>query len=198
MFGSKDRDQPGSAGQSPGGDARPASRSHIAQGMTISGDIEGDIDLLLDGTLEGNLRCRSVTIGKSGKVHGRIVAQEAVVDGAVEGDIDAKTVRLNVTAEMIGDVRHEVIEVAAGARIEGNYSRRDAKPKTAAGAGVQSGGHGKPTVQSSKKTETADPPPKAPASLPASARPAETAAAASSAARDSAAVALESGSGKPS
>lgn len=166
MFGSKDREQtaPGA-----GAETRAAQRSHIAEGMTVTGDIEGDIDLLLDGTLEGNLRCRAVTVGKSGRLHGRIIAQEAVIDGTVEGDIDAKTVRLNVTAEMIGDVRHEVIEVAAGARIEGNYSRRDSKPKIDA-AGPQAGNTGKPVVKSSHKTDVATPPPKAPATGPAAAR----------------------------
>lgn len=145
MFGSKDRPVPKSEAS-----AGPVARSHIASGMSVKGDIEGDIDLLLDGRLEGNLRCRSVTIGKSGEVIGRVVAQEAIVDGKVEGDVEAKTVRLNVTAVMIGDVRHDVIEVAAGARIEGRYSRIDGK------------GGSKPVLHSSHKTDTADAPPKAP------------------------------------
>ncbi|NMM43516.1 polymer-forming cytoskeletal protein [Rhodospirillaceae bacterium KN72] len=100
-------------------------RSHIAEGMTVTGDIDGDIDLLLDGKLEGNLRCRAVTIGKLGSLIGKISAQEAFIDGRIEGDIDAKSVHLNETAVVIGDVRHEVVEVAAGARIEGHYSRSE-------------------------------------------------------------------------
>lgn len=197
MFGSKDRDQPAPAS---GAESRPVQRSHIAEGMRVTGDIEGDIDLLLDGTLEGNLRCRSVTIGKTGTLHGRIVAQEVVVDGKVDGDIDAKSVRLNVTAEMLGDVRHDVIEVAAGARINGSYSRRDSKAEAGAATGTQTGNQGKIAVKSTGKTETAGPPPKAPASMPAAARSTETPApaAANSGATDAHAVAMESGGSKAS
>ncbi len=148
MFGSKER-----AGTPQAMDEGPVARSHIAAGMSVTGDIEGDIDLLLDGKLEGNLRCRSVTIGRSGELIGRVQAQEAVIDGRVEGNIEAKSVRLNITATMIGDVRHDVIEVAAGAKIEGRYSRIDGK----AGA--------KPVVKSSHKTDKGDAPTKTPASI---------------------------------
>ena len=118
MFGGKNRSEP-----TPSTERKTVLRSHIAEGMTVKGDIDGDIDLLLDGTLEGNLRCRAVTIGKTGSLIGKISAQEAFIDGRIEGDIDAKSVHLNETAVVIGDVRHEVVEVAAGAQIEGHYSR---------------------------------------------------------------------------
>lgn len=151
MFGSKDREAP-----SPVADTGAGARSYIASGMQVKGDIEGDIDLLLDGRLEGNLRCRSVTIGQSGELVGKLQAQEAVIDGRIEGDVEAKTVKLNVTAVMLGDVRHDVIEVAAGAQIDGRYSRIDGKT-----------GRNKAPVKPSAKTQTAEPPPKAPSAGPA-------------------------------
>ena len=146
MFGSKNREQP-----RPVTETRPAQRSHIAEGMSVIGDIDGDIDLLLDGKLEGNLRCRSVTVGKTGEVSGQIKSQEAIINGSVFGSIEAKIVKLNVTATMIGDVRHEVIEVAAGAKIEGNYSHISEKALP------------KPTLKSSHKTDSGEKPPKTPA-----------------------------------
>jgi len=152
MFGSKDR--PAAPAQ---GETRSVTRSHLAEGMSIKGDIEGDIDLLLEGRLEGKLRCRAVVIGKAGQLVGTINAQEAVIDGTVEGDIDAKTVRLNATASVTGDVRHEVIEVAAGAKIEGRYSRMNGKTEV------------RPAVKTSTKTDMTSEPPKAPAVGPAAA-----------------------------
>lgn len=149
MFGNKDKLEVSAP------DSQPVrARSHIAHGMFIQGDIEGDIDLLLEGRLEGNVRCRSITIGRTGEVIGRVVAHEAILDGKVVGDIEAKSVKLNQTAQMIGDVRHEVIEVASGACIEGHYGRIDAKPavksitKTAAGRVVQSPGNTPPKAPS--------------------------------------------------
>lgn len=152
MFGNKEK--PETAPREP---ARTVTRSHVAEGMAVKGDIEGDIDLLLEGRLEGNLRCRSVTIGKTGEVVGKIVAQEALVDGKIVGDIEAKTVKLNATAEMIGDVRHEVIEVSGGARIEGHYGR------------IASKAQGKPVGKSASGRALATEktaPPKAPAAGP--------------------------------
>jgi len=99
-----------------------SARSHIAEGMSITGDIVAEIDLFLEGRLEGNLRCRTVVIGETGHLAGTILAQEVLIDGSVEGDIDAKTVRLNITASVMGNVRHEVIEIAAGAKVEGRYA----------------------------------------------------------------------------
>jgi cytoskeletal protein CcmA (bactofilin family) len=163
MFGSKDSRAQAASAADGGRDARPATtpsaarRSHIAEGMEVKGDISGDIDLLLEGRLEGNLRCRAVTVGKTGEVIGKISAQEATIDGTVKGDIEAKAVRLNVTARMTGDVRHEVIEVAAGARIEGHYSRLDTSVKP------------KPAAAPAKGMT--DPPPKTPAEGPKDSKP---------------------------
>ncbi|MDF1748469.1 MAG: polymer-forming cytoskeletal protein, partial [Alphaproteobacteria bacterium] len=139
-------------GPQPVAETRTAQRSHIAEGMSVKGDIDGDIDLLLDGKLEGNLRCRSVTVGKTGELLGQIKSQEAIINGSISGSIEAKIVKLNVTATMIGDVRHEVIEVAAGAKIEGNYSHITEKALP------------KPSVKSSHKTDSGEMPPKTPAS----------------------------------
>lgn len=157
MFGSKDtRTSDAESAKETRASMPPTSvqRSHIAEGMAIKGDVSGDIDLLLEGRLEGNLRCRAVTVGKTGEVIGRIDAQEATIDGTVRGDIEAKAVKLNVTARMSGDVRHDVIEVAAGAKIEGHYSRLDAKEQA------------KPKPSAAPAKGMTDPPPKAPAGGP--------------------------------
>lgn len=128
-------------------------RSHIAEGMLIKGDIEGDIDIFLEGRLEGNLRCRSVTIGKSGEINGGVVAQEALIDGKVVGNVEAKIVKLNATAQMIGDVSHDVIEVSGGARIEGRYGRIGFKDtvtsvaKASEGFGIQAAKEASPPNQ---------------------------------------------------
>lgn len=146
MFGSKGNTAPQTSAEK-----APVTRSHVAAGLSVTGDMEGDIDLLLDGKLEGNLRCRSVTIGKTGELIGKITAQEVVIDGTVTGNVEAKIVRLNVTAVMSGDVRHEVVEVAAGARIEGRYSRIVEKPDTNKARGKDT----QPAPHVVAKTETA-------------------------------------------
>ena len=126
MFGTKDQSEVVEVTASD--TAASVTQSHVADGMLVTGDISGDIDLLLDGRLEGNLRCRNVRVGKSGVIIGKITAKTTVIEGRIEGDIDSQKVVLTNSAEMLGNVHHEVIEVAAGARIEGHYTRHDGKP----------------------------------------------------------------------
>lgn len=152
MFGNKEKTDL-SVPEAP----RKSVRSHVAAGMSVKGDVEGDIDLFLEGRIEGNLRCRSISVGRTGELIGKIVAQEAIIDGKVVGDIEAKVVKLNVTSEMIGDVRHEVIEVASGARIEGHYGRIEANSEAKSAA--------KPANSRNIKSEK-EAPPKAPAAGP--------------------------------
>ncbi|MBP5857335.1 polymer-forming cytoskeletal protein [Marivibrio halodurans] len=97
--------------------------------MTVLGEIVGECDVSLDGRLEGNLRCRKLVIGPSGELIGGAIAQNVHVKGTVKGDIQAVQVTLDSTATVLGNVRHEVLSVAAGARVEGHYTQGLAKPE---------------------------------------------------------------------
>ncbi|MEQ8603325.1 MAG: polymer-forming cytoskeletal protein [Marivibrio sp.] len=134
MFGSKKSETPAppsptpeKASVAPETAAARRKVSEITAGLTVVGRIEGDGDVRLDGRLEGDVRCRALTIGSTGELIGRIEAEELTVQGRIEGDVRAKRVRLEATAKVIGDVAHDVLEVAAGATIEGRYSRGAAK-----------------------------------------------------------------------
>lgn len=97
--------------------------SVLAEGIAITGDIQGDGELLIEGRLEGSVRCKALTIGETGSVKGRIVADTVLVKGEIEGEVEAEQVTLAKTARVIGDVRHSVLAVDAGAVVEGRYSR---------------------------------------------------------------------------
>lgn len=148
MFGSKrpDTDTAPSADTTAAREGKAAPRvSEIAAGLTVVGEISGDGDVRLDGRLEGNVRCRALVIGAEGELVGKVTAQEVKVHGTVRGDIRATQVTLDSHATVLGDVQHEVLQVAAGARIEGRYSRGLAKVER------------KPATDAVK-----EPPPKAP------------------------------------
>ncbi|RED54004.1 bactofilin family protein [Aestuariispira insulae] len=116
MFGSSDNKDPAPAKSDPG--------SVIAKGMQLAGEFSGDGDVLLQGQYNGSIRCRTLTIGETGRMEGKIRAQRVVVKGSVQGEIRAKQVVLHNTAHVTGDVYHEILEVAAGAKVEGRYSRK--------------------------------------------------------------------------
>jgi cytoskeletal protein CcmA (bactofilin family) len=136
MFGNKRPDTPSGSDTTPTADtsvAKPADKpverrlSEIAEGLSIVGEMSGEGDVRLNGRFEGNIRCRALTIGKTGELVGRVTAQEVDVHGTVRGDIRATQVTLASSATVLGDVQHDVLEVAAGARIEGRYTHGLAK-----------------------------------------------------------------------
>ncbi|RMF12293.1 MAG: polymer-forming cytoskeletal protein [Alphaproteobacteria bacterium] len=106
---------------------KPGSQTHVASGapsiisagVRLIGELTSPGDVQLDGTVEGDLRCRQLTIGDGGSVKGEITADQATIRGRVEGELRVKSLRLGSKAEVIGDIYQETIAIEAGARISG-------------------------------------------------------------------------------
>lgn len=110
---------------------KPASvESLIGWDMKIDGNITVEGYVRLDGTMVGDLKGKTVVIGPKGELRGTVSADELTVEGAIFGSIDARSVTLKRSARVFGDVRHEVVEVDAGAEIEGQYSRASYEAKS--------------------------------------------------------------------
>lgn len=87
------------------------SPSIIASDLLICGDVhtEGDIQIL--GKIEGEIHSRSVTIGESGHIKGKIFAEQVCVRGAIEGPVTANSVIMDRTANVVGSVFHNSLSV---------------------------------------------------------------------------------------
>ena len=111
-------------------------QSVITEGLHVTGNLASGGELLVDGSVTGDIHVRGLTIGASGKVEGKIVSEEITVSGAVDGQISAKTVTIGRTARVTGDVLHDVLSIESGAEFQGRCQRRPANelevPKTAA------------------------------------------------------------------
>jgi cytoskeletal protein CcmA (bactofilin family) len=105
--------------------------------LRITGDIETDGTLRIDGRLEGSVRRGGVVIlGVGASVKGSIVANEVVVGGTVEGDIHAaQRVELQPTAVVTGDIEAGTILIQEGGALRGRLFVRPAEG-TAAGSDV--------------------------------------------------------------
>lgn len=102
--------------------------SIIAAGMKITGDIDTDGVIKIEGRVEGSIRAgRQVLIGRQGEVVGDISTREAVVGGKVQGTINASE-RLEVqgTSTVIGDINTKAIAVVEGGKINGSVRITDA------------------------------------------------------------------------
>ena len=98
-----------------------AALSIIAAGMRITGDIETNGTLKVDGRIEGSvLGARQMMLGRNGTVQGNVHAGEVVVGGLVDGAIVAdERLELQSSAVVNGDIDTKSIVVLEGARING-------------------------------------------------------------------------------
>ena len=110
--------------------ASSATTSLIARGVTVRGDVHFSGALHLDGTVEGSIHADPgsdgvLTVSETGHVTGRIEVPHAVINGGVTGDIDvAERLELASLARVEGDVHYQVLEMAAGAQVNGKMIHR--------------------------------------------------------------------------
>lgn len=108
------------------GDAQPAGASIIAADLHVQGNILTEGELQVDGTVEGDITGRMLTIGESGEVVGQIASDEVIIQGSVNGSVRARKVHLTSTCRVIADISHELICIDEGASFDGQCRRVDA------------------------------------------------------------------------
>ena len=93
--------------------------SIISPDLKIVGDLKCTGDIQIDGTIEGSVTGGQIIIGERAKVEGVIVAETVRIFGTVNGQVRAKTVHLDKTSKVIGDIAHDNLTIEAGAYFEG-------------------------------------------------------------------------------
>jgi len=97
--------------------------SIIARDMLIKGDLYSEGDIQLDGQVDGDIRSRHITVGKSAVINGSISGDNLRVAGTVNGEITARIVKLTSTARVTGDINHDSLSIQAGAYVQGLCKR---------------------------------------------------------------------------
>jgi cytoskeletal protein CcmA (bactofilin family) len=94
----------------------------IGAKTTIKGEITGDEDVLVEGTVEGQIRIsRDLRVGPGGIVRATVEAQSVVVSGEIVGDCFAVSrVEIQASGKLTGNIRAPKIVVAEGAMFKGN------------------------------------------------------------------------------
>ena len=101
--------------------------SVIASDVKILGSIISGSDLVVEGAVEGDIRCGLFTLGKEGIVSGNVVAETATVRGKITGNVTARTIMLAGNGAIEGDLTHSVLIIEEGGMFEGR-SKRVADP----------------------------------------------------------------------
>lgn len=102
--------------------------SIVSAGTTLTGDIECNGILKIEGRIDGSVRrARQVMLAKEGAVHGDVTAQEVVVGGVIHGNVSASDrLELQTTAIVNGEITTKSIIVMEGARINGGVKMTEA------------------------------------------------------------------------
>ena len=105
--------------------APPASTSTqcvIGPKTVLKGDITGEEDVLVQGTVEGTIRVgRDLRVGPGGCVKATVSAQSVLVAGEIIGDVQAaQRVHLEASGKLTGNIRAPRVVIVEGATFKGN------------------------------------------------------------------------------
>lgn len=94
----------------------------IGSSLIIDGEISGDEDLVIQGTVKGKITLKeSLFVESSGVVEADIETQNVEIAGRVTGNIAATDkVELKSDCRVVGDVKAPRILIADGASFKGN------------------------------------------------------------------------------
>ena len=97
--------------------------SFIADGVTVAGKISGQGDLVIWGTVTGEIRLagHQVTIEKGGRVEANIQGESIIVEGSFKGKLTAKGLAIvKKTAQLEGELKAARLQMEDGAKLKGS------------------------------------------------------------------------------
>lgn len=104
--------------------SKPAA-SVLASDLSITGNLKTTGDIVIEGTVDGDIRAHLLTVGETATIRGEIVADDIVINGRVIGRVRGLKVRLTSSAQVEGDIIHKTIAIESGAHFEGSVQRQD-------------------------------------------------------------------------
>jgi len=100
----------------------------IGADSTITGELEIQGTVRVDGSVVGDIRADWVIIGETGRIRGNVQARMLVVGGRIDGNIDAsEIVELKDKAQIFGEICTAKLTVSEGALFDGQSSMKRKK-----------------------------------------------------------------------
>jgi cytoskeletal protein CcmA (bactofilin family) len=94
----------------------------IGSSIVIDGEVSGEEDLVIRGTVKGKIILKeNLLVENSGVVEADIQTTNVTISGQVTGNIQAsERVELRADGRMVGDIKSPRILIADGASFKGN------------------------------------------------------------------------------
>lgn len=95
----------------------------------MKGDISFSGGLRIDGKVKGNITARSddnstLVLSENAMVTGDVSVPHMIINGKIKGNVhSAERLELQPKAEINGDITYKVLEIAAGAQLNGTMAR---------------------------------------------------------------------------
>lgn len=155
MWNKKEPTQPqATPAQAPQARQQQASRaSVIGPSLHIKGDLTGNEDLVIQGTVEGEvkLNANNVTVGKEGRIRADIYGRTVHVEGQVKGHLFGKQeVVIRASGKVQGDIVSPRVILENGSNFKGSI---DMEPATASAEGEKAAAAGQGAGEPAKKQE---------------------------------------------
>jgi cytoskeletal protein CcmA (bactofilin family) len=83
----------------------------IAEGLRIIGSVSADGAVQVNGQIDGDLNCASITVSPKALINGAIKARSVVINGKVEGPISGQDVVLKPHASVTGDIQAHSLSI---------------------------------------------------------------------------------------
>jgi cytoskeletal protein CcmA (bactofilin family) len=106
--------------------------SIIGADLKVVGNLSCDSDIDIQGTVEGDIEAKTVTVDKDARIDGSIRARSVIVSGTVDGKLEATEISLTSTSQVTGELLHDTLSVDPGACLEARLSRISKERRIAA------------------------------------------------------------------
>jgi len=109
----------------------PAVETLIGAGTVIKGDLSFSGGLHVDGTVQGSIVAAPgaeamLVVSEKGTIEGEVRAPHVVINGNMRGDIVAsERIELASQARVQGNIYYKLLEMAAGAQVNGQIVREE-------------------------------------------------------------------------
>lgn len=96
--------------------------SMIGSDVTVTGNIEATDDLVIEGRVNGDVKCSTLIIGESGHVVGNVNTDRLRLSGQIEGTVTTGDLAVESGARISGEIAYSRMRVASGGVIEGQIT----------------------------------------------------------------------------
>ena len=103
----------------------------IAEGVFIKGGIDSNGSMIISGKFEGAaVIAETLTVGRTGMIVGEVICKKLIVNGTIEGIVNAESIHILGIGKIIGKIQYESLEVDKDGIFEGEGKKKNSDFKS--------------------------------------------------------------------